>query len=68
MGLELCCMLVAEFMKDRGVMIRDMELLMKNIRMEIFFKEILRKGDLMEMEKEFGLILAKFIMASGFKD
>jgi hypothetical protein len=61
-------MLVAEFMKDRGVMIRDMELLMKNIRMEIFFKEILRKGDLMEMEKEFGLILAKFIMASGFKD
>ena len=68
MGLVLCCMVVAEFMKDRGVMIRDMELLMKNIRMEIFFKEIFRKGDLMEMEKEFGLILVKFIMASGFKD
>ena len=31
-------------------------------------KEIGLRIDLMEMEKEFGLILVKFIMASGFKD
>lgn len=68
MVLELCCMLVAEFTKVHGVMTEDMVLLMKNIKMEMFFKENSEKVDLMDKAKEFGQILVKFIKANGFKD
>ena len=36
--------------------------------MEIFLKESSKKVDLTDKAKEFGQILAKFIMANGFKD
>jgi len=68
MVLELCYILVAEFMKVHGVMTEDMVFLLKNIKMEIFFKENSKKVDLMDKEKGFGQILVKFIMVNGFKD
>ena len=59
---------MAEFMKVHGTVTKDMVLLMKNIKMEIFLKESSKKVDLTDKAKEFGQILVKSIMANGFKD